>query len=57
MNDNLKLWGRIFGRCTIFGFVLLLVWFALCMIPGDYICSMQIRMFGIDAQLFGQPCR
>jgi hypothetical protein len=46
VNECLELVSRVLLRCTIFGFVLFLVWFAAFLLAGDLIFR-QAQIFGL----------
>lgn len=39
---------RFFGTCTIFGFILLYIWFAAYALPGNLICDLSSRFFALN---------
>jgi hypothetical protein len=47
MNDALDMISKILLRCVVLGFLLLLLWFGACLLPGDLFYELQIRLFDL----------
>ena len=47
-HDFLDTLGKILLRCSIFGFLLLLLWFGIFMLAGDLIYRLHGTMFGLS---------
>lgn len=47
--DLLTVVNEILGRCAALGIILILLWFAASVLPGDVICGMQGKLFGMTA--------
>ena len=47
INDLLDTLAKVLLRCAVFGFLLLLLWFGLCMLAGDMVYGLHGRLFDL----------